>query len=363
MANGNLTLEAGTLRGLLNKSGIVELREIGLQTGVASSTTWEKEDLVNKIVEKLAAQKRPINSTYYEATDYDVNELLKCYLNEKDYRPKEIEGYLDEYVYGAMVRNSELKTEKDMIFIPRWVMEKFDLRGGDYIKGTACLLSMNSVYGVIEVKEVNGLEPLTERKNYIDLRASQIKKKLVLGMPEPLDAVDVLTPVGEGMKTIIRTDLRGNALSKLLTYIPESFEQQGIKTYSLFLGESPEFKNEVVNIKDNLFYTNFEENVEENYRMFSLIIDIAKREVEMGQRVAVLLSRLESVYTGDNFCKIRSLFGSSKYTKSGSLTIITTARRDFNIEDIADNVMYVNYHNGSVFYDYLKSYSSLKNKE
>lgn len=365
MVNDNVYLEAGTLRGMLNKSGIIELRELGLQVGVASSTTYVKEDLINRLVEKICAQKRPMNGKYYEATDYDCNELLQAFMGEIEVKPKTVEGILDSFSYGAMLRSEDLESGKNEVFVPMWIMEKFDLRPGDYIEGQAVNLSSNSVMGLMSVKKVNGNAPLYARKSFKELKASPPKKKLTLSLSEPLNAIDLYSPIAEGMRCLIRTDVRGNKINAYLAEIPEKLKEQGIKVYSLFLGEAPEIKNNLASkITDNLYYTAFEESVSENLRIANVIWDKAKREVEMGERVAILVSRVESL---DNYIerdKLRSMFGSAKYcNKGGSLTIIMCERRDFSLDDIADNVTIVTTRNGEILYDYGNSYSSLKNKE
>lgn len=364
MKFGELTLDAGTLRGLLNKSGIVELREVGLQVGVPSATTFGKDDLVNRIVEKVSAQKRPMTGKYYEATDYDVNEIVQYYLGNSEYKEIEAEGYIDEYEYGGMLREEDTNSGKNEIFVPKWIMEKYDLRGGDYVIGSACHLSSNSVDGMIKVDSVNGEQPLTQRRNFAELKVYPPKSKIALSLPDPLSTIDVYTPAAEGMRILWKTETKGNVLSKYLADIPASFEAQGIKTYSLFLGEAPELKADITDkIERNLFYTTFDEDVKENLRIAHVIFDRAKREVEEGKRIAIILSRIESIDTYSNFNAIRSMFGSAKYCKNGSLTIVMCSRRDYSLDDIADNVTIINNHNGELFHDYFKSYSSLRNKE
>lgn len=354
-------LEAGTLRGMLNKAGIMELRELGAQIGVSSATTFDKEDLVNRLVEKFCAQKRPMRGKYYEATDYDAHEIMKVITENIDVKTKEVEGIIDYYEYGGMLRQpDDLESGKYEVFMPMWVMEKFDLRPGDYVLGEAFNLSSCSVMGFFKPALVNGQEPNYPRRRFEELKCIAPKNKIKLKMKGSLETIDSYTPLAEGMRSVWKTDVNGNTLSISMATLASTIKAQGFKVYSVYLGEAPEIKNILADkIEENLYYSTYDSDVSDNFRKVKIIFDMAKREVEAGQRIVIVISRAESIFSNQNQDKLRSLFGSARFlSKGGSLTVIICERKDFLLDDIADNINIISSMNGNMFFDYMKSYSS-----
>ncbi|HMF03952.1 MAG TPA: transcription termination factor Rho, partial [Acidimicrobiia bacterium] len=270
--------------------------------------------------------------------------------------PVETQGLLDlrDEGYGFLRATSYLPGTKD-VYVSASQVRRFALRKGDYLNGYARPQASNEKYpALLRVDEVNGLptDAARDRPKFEDLTPLFPDSKLALEMgDDPANItgriVDLISPIGKGQRGLIVSPPKAGKTT-ILKQIVYSVERNNPEVHLMVLlvDERPE---EVTDMRRHVkngevVASTFDRPSDEHTQVAELTIERAKRLVEMGKDVVIILdgiTRLARAYNLSAPASGRILSGGVDSTalyppkrffgaarnieEGGSLTIVATA--------------------------------------
>lgn len=262
-----------------------------------------------------------------------------------------VEGFLDVTPDGhGYLRPKMLPSSKD-VYISASQVRRFALRPGDMVGGQAREPKDNErYYGLLKVEKVNDLpaDQAANRPVFDELTAIFPDEQLRLETkPEILSTriIDLIAPIGKGQRGLIVAQPKAGK-TWLLREIAEALSLNYPKMHlmGVLIGERPEEVTEITrSLKGEVAASHFDEPPLEQVRIAELALERAKRLVEMGKDVFVLLdsiTRLARAYnmiTSDSgktlsggfsaaaIYPAKKAFGAARRCEEGgSLTILGT---------------------------------------
>lgn len=257
--------------------------------------------------------------------------------------------------YGFLrVKNGECN-EMDAYVHPSKI-KQYGLRKGDFVVANCKSIQDGKPAAVVSVVSVNGIKAadLGRRPNFDDLVPIYPDERLRLEIASrPRDyairCIDLVAPIGKGQRGIIVSPPKAGKTT-LLKMIAGSIAENypDIVLYVLLIDERPEEVTDMQrSVKGEVVYSTFDEMPEHHTKTAEMLLDRAKRQVEMGKDVVILmdsLTRLARAYnttippTGRTLSggvdpgalhSPKRFFGSARNIEhGGSLTIIATALID-----------------------------------
>ena len=290
---------------------------------------------------------------------YETNEVQET--NEPiSNDPIEISGYLDlrDEGYGFLRVNGYLASQGDAYVSVR-LTRQFNLRKGDHVTGMCRPAGRNEKNpGMIDIRTINGtdVDKMKARPKFEDLTPLFPDEKLDLSSasdPTNMTAriIDLISPIGKGQRGIIVSPPKAGKTSVMKT-IATSIEKNHpeVKLIVLLIDERPEEVTDMRRtVKGEVVSSTFDRPSEEHTHVAELVIEKAKRMVEMGEDVVVILdgiTRLSRAYnlaaptTGrvmsggidaGALYPPKKFFGAARnIEEGGSLTILATALVETN---------------------------------
>lgn len=270
---------------------------------------------------------------------------------------EEVSGVLDIANEGSGLLRPKLVPSTNDIYISSSQIRRFNLRNGDLVSGLARRPKENERYwGLLKVSKVNGqlVEKVGDRPDFEDLVAIYPDKQITLSTEKDIlttRLLDLVAPIGFGQRGLIvsppkagKTWLLKDIMGGIAKNHPESH------LMAVLIGERPEEVTDITRHMENLtkgkgevIGSNFDEPARSQTRIAELALDRAKRLVENGEDVIIVLdsiTRLARAYnlalpnTGSTLSggfntqamfPAKKFFGAArKIEKKGSLTIIGT---------------------------------------
>ena len=264
------------------------------------------------------------------------------------------EGFLEVNPdgYGFLrVRNCECN-EMDA-YVPAVKIKQYGLRRGDRVRAYCKTLQEGKPAAVVNVTTVNGIDiaELAKRPNFDDLVPIYPDERIRLEIPaRPRDyatrCIDIVAPIGKGQRGIIVSPPKAGKttlLKMIAGSIAENYPEMVL--FVLLIDERPEEVTDMQrSVRGEVVYSTFDETPEHHTKTAEMLLDRAKRLVEMGKDVVILmdsLTRLARAYnttippTGRTLSggvdpgalhSPKRFFGSARNIEhGGSLTIIATA--------------------------------------
>lgn len=234
-------------------------------------------------------------------------------------------------------------------FVDPDLIRKFGLREGMLVKGQACKAQRGQQ--MTEITEVNCRVPdaMRELPLFEDLKAVNPSKRIQLETDKnrlTTRVIDMFTPVGRGQRGLIVAPPR-TGKTTLLQHIAEavSSNHPGMHLMLLLVDERPEEVTEFKRILPNaeIFASSNDQDIKSHTRIAQFAIERAKRLVECGEHVFILLDSITRLARAFNNAKQggatmsggvgvgaleipRRLFAAARNTReAGSLTILATA--------------------------------------
>lgn len=265
-----------------------------------------------------------------------------------------VEGVLEQgkETY-AMIRDpqSSFRPGKDDVYIPSKLLNDYSLRTGAQVKalvraprGRDTYLSVKELKE-IEDKPVSSFQQLGE---FDKLESEFPSERFHLEINERDQfggrIVDLIAPLGKGQRGIIVAPPRGGK-TVLLKQIAKGIQQNhpDAELIVLLLDERPEEVSEFEEaINTNVFSSTFDEPNKRHAQVADLVLERARRQVEQGKNVVILLDSLTRLARGYNnaasggpigsggvnpkaLAKARKFFGAARnIVDGGSLTILAT---------------------------------------
>ena len=269
--------------------------------------------------------------------------------------PAEVEGLLDlrDEGYG-FIRVDGYLPGKDDVYVSVKQTRQFALRRGDHIKGTSRPATRNEKNpALLRIDAVNGadVEAARGRRRFDDLTPLFPDERLRLeSASSPYDMtsriIDLICPIGKGQRGLIVSPPKAGKTT-IMKQIAKAVEANNpeVELIVLLVDERPEEVTDMRrSVKGEVVASTFDRPTEEHTTIAELVIERAKRRVEEGKDVVVILdgiTRLARAYnlaapatgrvmsggidTGALYPP-KKFFGAARNVEEGgSLTILATA--------------------------------------
>jgi len=267
-----------------------------------------------------------------------------------------VEGFLDQVSDTfAMLRwpNLNFLPVPEDVAVPRSLVEQYDLRPGQKLTGTVRLPVQREKFLSLEAVTKVEDQPVEEWKQptaFDKLTPQFPQGRIILENPDSTSicarAVDLLTPLGRGQRGLIVAPPRvGKTI--LLKEIAKAIRANhpDIVLVMLLVDERPEEVTDLQREIDcQIYHSNFDESVQRHVQVAEMVLERAKRLVEMKRDVVLLLDSLTRLSRGYNnlepgkgrimsggveakaLIKPKKFFGSARNAEEGgSLTVLATA--------------------------------------
>ena len=266
------------------------------------------------------------------------------------------EGFVDQVSDSfAMLRWPKLNflPVPEDVAVPRTLIEQYDLRPGQKVCGTVRLpVQREKFLSLDKVTKVEN-QPCEEWKQptaFDKLTPQFPQGRIILENPNTNSvcarAVDLLTPLGRGQRGLIVAPPRVGKtilLKEIAKAIRANYPE--IVLILLLVDERPEEVTDLQREIDcEIYHSNFDENVQRHVQVAEMVLERAKRLVEMKHDVVLLLDSLTRLSRGYNnlepgkgrimsggveakaLTKPKKFFGSARNAEEGgSLTVLATA--------------------------------------
>jgi len=315
--------------GAKSKDQLLDMAEsVGLSDG-ASLANLRREELLSRILQSASAQQALIATGILEMMD---------------------EGY------GFLRQVAHPRTTGD-VYISQSQIRRFGLKTGDTVTGQVRPPKEGERYfGLVRVERVNGYDPeqvpsrsrpqfeyltpiFPEERIILETDASNLSTRMI----------DLFSPIGLGQRGLIvsppkagKTTILKHLAHSVAVNLPEAV------LMVVLIGERPEEVTDMRRaVKGDVFSSTFDESVEEQCRVAELALERAKRLVEAGQDVVILLDSVTRLTRAYNLAVPSSgrtlsggidpialyppkkFFGAARnIEEGGSLTVIATCLID-----------------------------------
>lgn len=265
---------------------------------------------------------------------------------------KTVTGVLDTSPEGHALLRPEFSPSPNDVYISTSQVRRFHLREGDMVTGPAREPKANEKYwGLLKVEKVDDkpVSDLKKRPSFDRLTPVYPNEKLFLETGQkPLSTrvIDLVAPIGKGQRGLIVSPPKAGKTT-ILKEIAHGIAKNNpkVKIMGVLVGERPEEVTDIRrSIKGTVVASNFDEPAERQTEVSELALARAKRLVERGDDVVILLdsiTRLARAYNLSIPTSGRTLsggfdpaalyppkhfFGAARnFEEGGSLTIIGTA--------------------------------------
>lgn len=253
--------------------------------------------------------------------------------------------------YGFLRCENYIQGPAD-IYVPAQIIRRFSLRAGDFVKGTVRSKRDQDRYQALSfVDEVNGLSPekMHNRLHFDRLTPIYPTERYVLETDRKELAtriIDLFSPIGKGQRGMIVSPPKAGKtilLQKIANAI--SINDPQAKLIVLLIDERPEEVTDMQrHINGEVVYSTFDKTPENHVKITELVLERAKRLVELGQDVVILLDSMTRMARAYNLTITptgrtlsggldpgalyhpKRFFGAArKIENGGSLTIVATS--------------------------------------
>ena len=311
----------------LKKKSVAELHAMAEELNITNFSGLRKQDLIFRIEQGLLDSDTVLHGE-------GVLEILP-------------EGYgflrspVWNYLYGP-----------DDIYVSPSQIKRFDLRTGDTVLGQVRPPKEGERYlALLKVEIVNGDEPekAKHRIAFENLRPRYPDQRLRLERKDgdlSMRVVDILAPIGKGQRALISSPPKAGKtilLQKLANSITENHPE--VTLIVLLVDERPEEVTDMEeNVKAEVISSTFDEPADRHVQVADMVIEKARRLVEHGKDVVILLDSITRLARAHNVVvphsgkilsggvdanalhKPKRFFGAARNIEGGgSLTIVGTA--------------------------------------
>lgn len=312
----------------LDSKTLAELRKLAKDLKIENITEYQKKDLILRVLE--------------EQTKLGGNIFA--------------EGFLEvvKDSHGVLRSASMLPGEND-VYVSGSQIKKFNLQQGDYIAGQARAPKEGERYlGLLKIEAINNDDPkrAISRPTFGKLTPVYPNQQIKLETDQytiSTRIIDLICPIGKGQRGMIvappkagKTWLLKDIAAGIAANHPE------IHLMMVLVGERPEEVTDMKRfVKGEVIAANFDEMPEYHVRIAEMAVERAKRLVEYGKDVVILMDSITRLARGYNLTTPPSgrtlsggfdpaaiyppkkFFGAArKIEEEGSLTIIATALVD-----------------------------------
>ncbi len=310
----------------LKEKTVDELREVAGTMDVAGYSSLKKFDLCMTILKAQSEQ----DGNKYQYGVLEVQADGRGYLRVNGYVP---DPAVDIYVADSQIR-------------------RFDLRTGDVISGPVRPPKNSERYwSLLRVQTINGVPPeeVGHRPDFEDLTPVYPDERIHLETDDPTNItgrlLDIITPIGRGQRGLIVSPPKAGkttVIKQLANCMTANYDD--LRLLILLVDERPEEVTDIArSVEGEVISSTFDELPENHMRVAELVLTRAKRLVEQGEDVVVLLDSITRLSRASNLTidpsgrtlsggldpsamyRPKSFLGAARNIEAGgSLTILAT---------------------------------------
>ena len=349
---------------------LVELKEIAKSLEIKNISKLKKSELIDQIIptkaheikkdgvvlrEKISPKNNAVNNTNREEVrSSEKKEELKAMINDS-HMARGILEILENNNFGFLRCKNYLTSSEDIYVSPSQI-RRFNLKTGDEVIGKVREAKEGEKFkALLYVDKVNGEHPekAIGRRAFENLVPIYPAERIRLEGSNPLDLssrmMDIICPIGKGQRGIIVAPPKAGKTT-LLKKIAQSITNNNpeVVLIVLLIDERPEEVTDMQrSINGEVIYSTFDEEPQNHAKVSQIVLERAKRIVEQGKDVVILLdslTRLSRAYnltitpTGRTLSggldpgaliMPKKFFGAARNIEGGgSLTILATALVD-----------------------------------
>ena len=351
------------------KMTLVELRKIAKELGIKNISKLKKDELIEKVAsedgnsiekngvilrEKIAP--KAVNNRNHDNTrkvekSVEKKEQLKAMISDSN-TTRGILEILENNNFGFLRCKNYLTSSEDIYVSPSQI-RRFNLKTGDEVVGKVREAKEGEKFkALLYVEKVNGESPekAIGRKNFENLIPIYPTERLRLETNKSQDLssrlMDIMCPIGKGQRGVIvappkagKTTLLKKIAQSITTNHPE------VVLIVLLIDERPEEVTDMQrSIDGEVIYSTFDEEPQNHAKVSQIVLERAKRIVEQGKDVVILLDSLTRLSRAYNLTVTptgrtlsggldpgalimpKKFFGAARNIEDGgSLTILATA--------------------------------------
>ncbi|MFA9422707.1 MAG: transcription termination factor Rho [Sedimentibacter sp.] len=260
-----------------------------------------------KLVEKAKTLKKFENNNEIEEADNTEDQIA----NLPDKIVEEIESTGEDAVkvagilethsdgYGFLRTNNYLTSDEDVYISPSQI-RRFHMKTGDKITGITRPPKQGEKFkALLYVRQVNDLDPelARNRKDFDSLTPIYPNKRIKLeksSIDITMRIIDLIAPIGKGQRGMIVAPPKAGKttiLKNMANSIAENYPE--IEIIMLLIDERPEEVTDMKrSVKGDVVYSTFDELPKNHIKVAEMVLERAKRLVEHGKDVVILLDSI-----------------------------------------------------------------------
>ncbi len=305
-----------------------ELVELAKEMGISSPASLKKQDIIMRLLQAHTEQQGNIFCS-------GILEIMN-------------DGY-------GFLRQSTLLPSSDDIYVSQSQIRRFSLRTGDMVTGQVRPPKSGEKYrSLLRVEAINDINPeLTKKRPYFNSLTPTFPDRLINLETTPNELstrlMNLIAPIGRGQRGLIVSPPKAGK-----TMLLKSIANAATTNYNdlhimvCLIGERPEEVTDMKrSVNGEVISATFDEPVENQTRVAELALERAKRLVESGKDIVILLDGITRLTRSYNLAMppsgrtlsggidpaalhpAKRFFGAARNTaEGGSLTIIATCLID-----------------------------------
>ncbi len=299
----------------LTKLKLSELKDLAKLNGIRDAYKYKKEELIKKLdeIDNLIEKLEDVNLTTEKIEEISPEpieiEEEKITLPEKIVEELEAGGGESEQVSGILethpdgygfLRTQNYLTSDEDVYISPSQIRRFHMKTGDKISGITRPPKQGEKFkALLYVNEINDENPESSkyRKDFDTLIPIYPNERIKLEI-SPIDIsmriIDLIAPIGRGQRGMIVAPPKAGKttiLKNIANSIAENYPE--IEIIMLLIDERPEEVTDMKrSVKGDVVYSTFDELPKNHIKVAEMVLDRAKRLVEHGKDVVILLDSI-----------------------------------------------------------------------
>ena len=295
-----------------------ELKELAKSKGIHDAYKYKKDELLIRLIEfdniegqtandtetKEIKKKGILESSGKKEERDESDELPEKAVEDIDSSGTEsqtVTGILETHTDGyGFLRTHNYLTSDDDVYISPSQIRRFHMKTGDKISGITRPPKQGEKFNaLLYVKEVNDMNPESarNRKDFDSLIPVYPDERIKLETAHKdiaMRIIDLIAPIGRGQRGMIVAPPKAGKttiLKNMANSIAENYPE--IEIIMLLIDERPEEVTDMKrNVKGDVVYSTFDELPKNHIKVAEMVLDRAKRLVEHGKDVVILLDSI-----------------------------------------------------------------------